>query len=422
MLPARIARQLSSIDWDFPEHFPGTSKNIHWYPGTFPAELPGTLIQAFSSPGQSVFDPYGGVGTTAAESIRQGRIAIMADNNPIGLLASLTLNGLLILKAIDPALSEYVLDDVEGRVGIRREVQRTLLTTSEDFFAEQVRSGLGSAITPNPVQIYLDARKRAAPAWTALAQWIERGTLKEVESFVRKFDVAGTNSFAAIVGMTMVSACLRAGSSQTQSWGHIADNVRPREFIAKPFGTLCFNWIRKLRGAIRATNVLGMLDRREKYLYLLNHDWNQRLLLKHTPRRKADLLISSPPYANAIDYTYAQRLSLHLLGYTEEEIHEQSTAEIGARRKRFSSVAATAWSESLIAALEKQVALLSDTATICLVLPHKEAGREIAAIDIKQYLVDNGWSEVFRTNRSIRQSRTRQSWTSIKRETLLIFQ
>lgn len=55
------------------------SHDIH--PATFPVEIPKRLTKLFSFWGETVLDPFGGVGSTAVAAIREGRRAICVDQN-----------------------------------------------------------------------------------------------------------------------------------------------------------------------------------------------------------------------------------------------------------------------------------------------------------------------------------------------------
>lgn len=56
------------------------SHDLH--PATFPTEIPKRLTKLFSFWGETVLDPFGGVGSTAVAAIREGRKAICIDQNP----------------------------------------------------------------------------------------------------------------------------------------------------------------------------------------------------------------------------------------------------------------------------------------------------------------------------------------------------
>ena len=51
------------------------------HPATFPTEIPKRLTKLFSFWGETVLDPFGGVGSTALAALREGRRAICVDQN-----------------------------------------------------------------------------------------------------------------------------------------------------------------------------------------------------------------------------------------------------------------------------------------------------------------------------------------------------
>jgi hypothetical protein len=136
---------------------------------------------------------------------------------------------------------------------------------------------------------------------------------------------------------------------------------------------------------------------------------------------ESDLLLTSPPYADAIDYHLSQRLSLYLLGYNDEEIAMLVSAEIGARRKRFNSTSRDTWSSSIVKAIRVQASQVQDRGSICLILPHRDSGRSAGEDGVRSELETIGWHVVFERDRSIHQAHTRQSWTSIKQEKIIVF-
>ena len=133
------------------------------------------------------------------------------------------------------------------------------------------------------------------------------------------------------------------------------------------------------------------------------------------------MIVTSPPYADAIDYTLAQRLSLYALGFEDEGLAGLCRSEIGARRKRFDSGSYRVWASALSESLVKQTKTMGKPSFAAFVLPHKDAGREQGNIALKEGMVANGWEQLLKIDRSIRQMRARQSWTSIKKETIFIF-
>ena len=72
-----ILQSLNIINWEFKDYnsakYPLDINSIPWYPATFPAPIPKYLIGLLSEPGDMVFDPFGGKGTTAIEALKQKR-------------------------------------------------------------------------------------------------------------------------------------------------------------------------------------------------------------------------------------------------------------------------------------------------------------------------------------------------------------
>jgi len=162
MISKKIKRQLEQVDWDFSEHLPGTSKTIHWYPGTFPADIPTTIIQALTKPGDIVFDPYGGTGTTALEAIRQARRARITEANPVGCLASYVAGGALLLKAVDENLPKLLCDSLRQilwRLDKNEKYQLSLVAAKEsENSLDDVLEGL---IYPRPAAFCVLFSKKA---------------------------------------------------------------------------------------------------------------------------------------------------------------------------------------------------------------------------------------------------------------------
>ena len=62
--------------------------DYHRYPAKFIPQLACRLIEENSQPGNIIYDPFTGSGTTLVEAIINGRSAYGADINPIAVLIS----------------------------------------------------------------------------------------------------------------------------------------------------------------------------------------------------------------------------------------------------------------------------------------------------------------------------------------------
>jgi len=76
---------LSRENWDFADADAADDiHSLHPYPAKFIPQLPERLINALSSPGDLILDPFSGGGTSGVEALRGGRHFTGIDANPIG--------------------------------------------------------------------------------------------------------------------------------------------------------------------------------------------------------------------------------------------------------------------------------------------------------------------------------------------------
>lgn len=419
MINNKVKRQLDAIDWDFPARHPGVTKLAHWYPGTFPSQLPATFIQSLTSPNDLVFDPYGGVGTTASEAIRLGRKAWVVDLNPVGMLANYAYCALLLLKSESERKLNLFFDCIEGIVAPTRCESLDLDLSSLDYEVLKLDEFFGKHMRPAPEAMLDLARVRDEVNWEAMERWFHPGTLQEVKEMQGAFNERSHASFLRLFFQSMLSANMRALCSQNKSWGHIADNVYPKEFVYKSPVLQFQKWMKSLKNNLDKVNLEGDAPKGIRY-WAGVHNWASRARVSGRPRNGVGLILTSPPYGDAIDYINAQKLSLFLLGYKEQEISELCRMEIGARRKRFKPGSREAWATQMSEAAIKQCEYLDDGLFVA-ILPHKNHGREIGLNTMVKKLKEVGFERVFEVDRSIDQKRTRQSWTSIKQETISVF-
>ncbi len=86
-----IIRKLHNINWNFDFNinyssdslYPFDCRKHYSYPATFIPEIPYTLIEILSCKGDTVLDPFGGIGTTFIQALLLERNPISCDINPI---------------------------------------------------------------------------------------------------------------------------------------------------------------------------------------------------------------------------------------------------------------------------------------------------------------------------------------------------
>ena len=419
MISLPLRRELESVDWDFPQASDEPFRSQHWYPGTFPPELPSTLIQATTGPGDVVFDPYGGIGTASTEALRLGRRAWCVELNRVAAMCAYVGGAVLLLKRWYPERLDDLLASLAGCIAGTDE-DNLLGGPSSAQLGTEIDEHVGSLVEPPPREFLSQVTFNEVPNELLFERWYHRTTLEHICTF-RKGLAEQDSAVLQLLGMMALSACLRALSSQTRSWGHIADNVLPKKLVNKDFSRALRRWFGRFSNNLQNTQVEPFsvtAANREKHLHVSIHDWAQekRLALPTTERARA--LITSPPYGGAIDYILSQRLSFYLLGAEDRDLVIEQRKEIGARRRRFSDKNRVQWAKNLRKSLEKQIDYVSPTGTIIVVMPHKSEGRSNGNKIVDDTLQSNNWFKQFTVDRSIRSQRTRQAWTSIKRETI----
>lgn len=105
----------------------GATHNFYKYPACFPPTFVRTVIKNFSEPGDTVFDPFMGGGTTAVEAMIMGRNAIGSDLNDLALQSSRAKTLLLNREDIEVmdrfVTSVYLSSHKKANVSLPEEVQ-----------------------------------------------------------------------------------------------------------------------------------------------------------------------------------------------------------------------------------------------------------------------------------------------------------
>lgn len=422
MISPEIRRELLAVDWNFPQMFDGAFRTQHWYPGTFPTEMPATLIQALTRQGDLVFDPYAGIGTTATEALRLGRRSWTVELNRTAALATYVSGAFVLLKRMEPRMVDVLLSALECLIG-RFEGGQLFQLDAVEQVSDDINDLLGCIIAPAPEFFLNEMDYDGQPNQAALERWFHRKTLGDLLRFSDILD-AETSGILKMFGKMCISACLRPLSSQTRSWGHVADNVFPKWFQKKPVSYALRRWLGRFGSNIRRTGVrpiVGGAQPDSVALHVSVRNWlNSAEDLEHTTRRIA-LLLTSPPYGGAIDYVLSQRLSYYYFGATDEDLYADQRNEIGARRKRSRRISRDLWADELSAALRRQASYVDKSGSIVIIMPHKSEGRGNGNRIVDETLEEMDWRNEMKIDRSIHTMRTRQAWTSIKRETVNIY-
>lgn len=285
-----VLRCLSSVNWAFSKDRTGyLSHDIHPYPAKFIPQIPSNVIHALSLPGELVWDCFGGSGTTALEALRLGRRAISTDANPLA-----------------------------------TEVARAkcLTLTPEQTLALTEMSRRIRVLGSRPVDA-VEILRRAAPhafkwmpAIPNCKKWFHENAIRELAHILHEIGTRLDEPSKCFARVCFSSIIVKA------SWqdGETRYASKPREF---PVGDVLTMFADALHTALIEHEPIQHLLR-----YRTGSFGNLNLLAEDLPnepipglrKNSVDLIVCSPPYANAFDYHLYHRFRLYWLGYDPNEL------------------------------------------------------------------------------------------------------
>lgn len=415
----KLKQTLNQINWDFSDYnslkYPLDINSIPWYPATFPAPIPKFLIALLSNVDDTIFDPFGGKGTTAVEAIKLNRRFVYNDLNPFAVdITDAT------VRAIKSCSLEQ--DIIKKIIDSDREVGRNLVRhcCEKDYDAELV-------MTYCP-DYFIDNLSKLGINKDAI-YWYHIDTLLELCTIVKQMKAeAHINDDAFLIRKLAFTSILKETCSQRGHFTYVTDNCRPKKLIYN-------NAIAAYLSMLKRIN-LASLDLLKQY-YTTNKNGNISALVNDSiihlgdarqmdwiNNDSIDFVLTSPPYLCAQDYVKTMRLTN--LFFPIENFNKSALNEIGPRSKRSGNAKIVV--EDFYADMEKVFAeinrILKSEKFFCLIIgqgkgkltkPYDTIGDLIKLITTKFE-----FSEIFRTNRRISHKTVRVG--GIDSETIVIFQ
>lgn len=253
----------------------------------YPCKFPGSLVQKYLKDvanSHVVLDPYCGSGTTLLEAARLGCSTIGVDCNPIAILISQC--KLINLKNSDIFLIEELI------VSVLNDIQRI----------EKIENHLHD--------------------FEGKDHWFSIQVQKEISYILKKIKQFQTNNEVSIILKTALSAITNKVSNQdTETRYARVDKDNPPGYTLDSFQ-------KKVTKLAKAIIERGKISSKFNTFHL--GDIRQKLPLKDN---SVDLIITSPPYANTMDYYLYHKQRMNILNY---EFRDVLKSEIGSRHE-FSS-------------------------------------------------------------------------------------
>ncbi len=286
---SQVLERIMHHDWAFTEAKTShSSHGIHPYPAKYIPQIPRNLIRLLSINGETVWDPFGGSGTTALEALLANRQAISTDLNPIATLVGEAKTTTITLK------EEITLSTLSEDVEFLSKNEAELLTTLERHSNE------------------LD---NCTPNIPNCEKWFHPNASKELAYIkwrISSLDSECAKKIAeAAFSKIIIKASFQDGETRYTS---TPKNIQ-RGTVLKYFSS---DLMLIMGRAKRLSPLLWFKKAQFKTIDLRVHEAVQP--------NSVDLIVTSPPYPNATDYHLYHRFRLFWLGHNPREMGKK---EIG---------------------------------------------------------------------------------------------
>lgn len=397
---------LDSINWNFSTPFTvgrsGMSlfdcRKHHWYPATFIPEIPYTLIEVLSKPGDVIYDPFSGIGTTVFQGLLLGRKPYATELGKVSVDFMLSLWELFVPGT-----------DISSII--------------KDF--NKIRSDY------EPNKDYAKLLKNTPVKIEILRPWFAKNTFNQL-MYLTLSEMRRRRPGIKAAMRIALSATFKAVCSQDRGWGCIADNVLPKPAQVKKERNALEQFSRKLAVLVKDISEVREALPHDAKEFLSSTTADSRIMKAdarrsiNIPDASVDLIVTSPPYPNMTDYALSQRLSYYWLG---SDPATDLPLEIGARRKRTSTASLPNYRNDMEQVLKVLSSKLKAGGYACFVLPGFEGDkqnnteRKQIIQECLSFLPANNLvleQELHRILPTLRRHHN-QKWTSLEREIIYIY-
>jgi len=262
------------------------SHGLHKYPAKYFPELPRWLIKRYSSEGDIVLDPFSGSGTTNVEALLNGRHSVGIDVDPFSRYLS---------KVKTTPLNVYKLKSVQEKL------LQSLLVFKPSFVDEE-----------------------KIPDFPYRDNWFNKEITLELAYIIKIIEKLSTDNNIKDFFRICFSSIIRAVSN--------ADDNCTRTVIRKKLNKKVYpsDALTKFAEAI-LTSVPKMIEFSKKCPNDIKIEFpdNQDARDIKYPEYYFDLAVTSPPYANAVDYPRTHQLEIYWLGFESGSLTPLKKKHVG---------------------------------------------------------------------------------------------
>ncbi len=268
------------------------SHDLHAFAAKFPPQLPRVFIRGLTNPGDIVLDPMMGSGTTVVEALLEGRKAIGLDIDPLAVRltkAKTTPVPPARLESAGTKLIHQAKELLADRKGVEKSIAKSFDESTKAFIDYW----------------FLPVTQRELMALVLAVREIADGPIRQFLEL----------TFSSII------VTKSGGVSQARDLAH----TRPHLDKTKVPKNALNQFVLKLRKNIDGISKLKVNGTRTT---VVRGDARAMPL----PDESVDLIVTSPPYANAIDYMRAHKFSLVWLGEPVKDLSGLRATYIGSER------------------------------------------------------------------------------------------
>jgi DNA modification methylase len=270
---------------------------FHSYCARFPSEIVEAALEQYTVPGDSVFDPFCGSGTTLVASLAHKRKVVGSD---IDVLAGM----LSEVKCTPHSQEHYAIwrKDFEGRLA--------------SAFAEIDRAWEPRFIPRPGILWSLGSLSLRVPLFPELNYWFPPQLIAALTAIAEIAHSYQDPHYERIV-LVSLSAAIIAKWPKTLSYAMDIDHTRPHRRVQRfTLERVRFTYLQRLDRTLACLGMLHDIYQKAQVLeasadfprVIYPHD--ARELLRVIEEESQALVMTSPPYFNAVDYPRAHRMAV----------------------------------------------------------------------------------------------------------------
>lgn len=270
---------------------------FHPFPARMPVWLAQTIVERLTGPGEMVLDPMLGSGTTATACLCAGRHVVGTDIDPMALLLARVATTVYDRVTATRRLAQ-ILEGAERRVASGLyvgEIRETFSQEGQEF----------------------------------LKYWFPPRSQKQLFALASEIAAMPEGKYRDLAWVTLSSLIIAKAAGL--SYALDISRSRPHKVEDKPLPDGFHAWRR--RSKIVLDRLPFTREEPPSVTALVKHADARKLPLKD---RSVDLVLTSPPYLNAIDYMRTHKFSLIWMGHELSNLRTIRSGMVGTERGMYS--------------------------------------------------------------------------------------